>query len=116
MASKIPPAAEPASPVLVLPAAGTIRLTWDKLAMFRADECGAFATRGTGFARAAKYLWAMLPPPVQAYYPTPESVAAVLPPVREVNAAIDAAIKAAGEGMSPKNVFGSTSGPSPSSS
>jgi hypothetical protein len=84
------PVAPAPQAVIILGGSEPCQLRWDKAAMFRADECGVFTTKGVGFAKAAKYVWAMLP--------------------------INAAIKAAGEGMSPKNVYGSTSGRSPSSS
>lgn len=91
-------------------------LVWNRAAMFRADECGVFSGKSIGFAKAAKYIWAMLPASHRVQFPTPEAVAEAMPTVEEVNALIDAAISAAGEDMSPKKVFGSMSGPSRASS
>jgi hypothetical protein len=103
--------------VVILGGSEPCQLIWDKAAIYRADEAGVFTTKGIGFARAAKYVWAMLPAAQRAStFPTPEAVAEALPPLDKVWPAIDAAIKAGGEGVAPKNVFGSTSGPSPSSS
>lgn len=104
------------SPTITLNGAEPCTLIWNKGAMFRADECGVFTTKGLGFARAAKYVWAMLPDSHRRLFPSPEAVAEVLPPVTTVSPVIDAAIAAAGEDMSAKNVFGSMSGPSPASS
>lgn len=95
------------------------KLTWNKGAMFRADEVGAYETgkRGTiGFAQMCKYLWALGPAELRAKYPSPEAIADDVPTTVECWAAINAAMEIAGEGMSPKNVVGSTNGPSPSSS
>lgn len=111
MAAKLP-----VMPVLQLAGGDPVELKWDKIAMFRADEAGVFTTKGIGFARAAKYVWAMLPEAERLRYPSPEAVAEAIPELTKVWAAIDAAIKASGEGMSPKNVYGSTSGRTPSSS
>lgn len=91
-------------------------LVWNKSAMFRADECGLFSTKGIGFAKAAKYVWSMLPDTLRKKYSGPEDVAEVMPSIAECSSAIDAAISEAGEGMTAKNVFGSTSGRSPASS
>jgi hypothetical protein len=111
------PVAPAPQAVIILGGSEPCQLRWDKAAMFRADECGVFTTKGVGFAKAAKYVWAMLPDTQRvSAFPTPEAVATALPPLDEVWPAINAAIKAAGEGMSPKNVYGSTSGRSPSSS
>lgn len=109
-------ATAPKSALITLQGCEACTLVWDKLAMYRADECGVFTTKGTGFARAAKYVWAMLPTEMRVRFASPEQVAGALPPLIGVWPAIEAAINAAGEGMSPKNVFGSPSGLSPSSS
>lgn len=109
------PPAKPAPP-LELAGLGPVPLAWDKAAMFRADEAGVFTTKGIGFAKAVKYAWCMVPDKVRAAYPTPEALADIVPPVTAIWASVNPAIVAAGEGMSPKNVFGSTSGRSPSSS
>jgi hypothetical protein len=97
--------------------AETYLLRWDKGAMFRADDCGLWSGKqGLGFAAAAKYLWSMLPSTGRSRYPTPEDVARVMPPLNEAWPVINSAVAAGGEGTDPKNVFGSTSGPSQSSS
>jgi hypothetical protein len=100
-------------------------LTWDKGAMYDADEVGVWAGKvqgGIGLAQAAKYVWAMLPPAGRAAYPTPRDVARVLPPLVDVWPAINNALNNATEDTRPGNVVGtvagvngSTSGPSPSS-
>lgn len=110
--AKVPPVPRP----LLLAGLGPVPLAWDKAAMFRADEAGVFTTKGIGFARAVKYAWCLVPDSVRAAYPTPEALAQVVPEVTAIWAAVNAAIGSAGEEMSPKNVFGSTSGRSPSSS
>jgi len=94
------------------------QLRWDKAAMFRADEIGLFGKHlpGVGLARAAKYVWAMLPETGRTKYAQPVHVAEALPPLAEVWPTINNAIKVAGPGAEPKNVVGSTSGPSPASS
>lgn len=105
-----PPAAEVPPPPLVLAQIGPVALVWDKLAMFRADEVAVYTTTGLGFARAVKYAWCMVPETVRGQYPSPESLAKIVPAVTDIWASVNAAIAAAGEEMSPKNVFGSTSG------
>jgi hypothetical protein len=110
------PKTSPVPKPLELFGIGPVPLTWDKAAMFRADECALYTTKGLGFARAVKYAWCMAPDAVRAAFPTPESLASVVPPVTAIWASVNPAIAASGEGMSPKNVFGSTSGRSPSSS
>ena len=94
------------------------KLTWNKGAMFRADEVGAYDRKRStiGFAQMCKYLWALGPDALRTKYPTPESLANDVPTTTECWNAINAAMAIAGEGMSPKNVVGSTSGPLPSSS
>jgi hypothetical protein len=100
-------------------------LTWDKGAMYDADEVGVWAGKvqgGIGLAQAAKYVWAMLPPAGRAAYPTPRDVARVLPPLVEVWPAINNALNGSTEDTRPGNVVGtvaprgSMSGPSRSSS
>lgn len=92
-------------------------LTYDKAAVFRADDVGAWTGKaGAGFASACKFLWALGPATLRAKYPTPESLANDVPPIGDAWAAINAAMQAAGEGMAAKKLFGSTNGPSPSSS
>ncbi len=93
------------------------QLRWDKGAMFRADECGLWSGKeGLGFAAAAKYLWSMLPAAGRNKYRTPEDVARDMPALNDVWPIINQAVAAGGESTDPKNVFGSTSSPSPSSS
>lgn len=111
-----PPAKPSGSTRLTLASGETLDLVWDKAAMCRADDCGLFATKGVGFARAVKYVWSMLPAAARGRFPSHEDLANALPPVAEIGPVVDAAIAAAGEGMSAKNVFGSTSGRLPSSS
>ena len=97
--------------------AESYQLTWDKGAMFRADECGVWSgKRGLGIASACKYLWAMIPADGRRRYESPEDLAKDLPPLNEAWPAINAAIAAGKEDTNPKKVFGSTSGPSQSSS
>lgn len=93
-----------------------IALRWTKAAMFRADDIGVYSSSGLGYARAVKYVWAMAPDSVRSKYPRPDMLADVIPPLSEVGSQIDLAIKESGEAVSAKNVFGSTNGPSPSSS
>lgn len=102
--------------LLALQQIGPVPLKWDKAAIFRADEIGVFTTKGIGFARAVKYAWCMAPESVRRAYPTPEQLAEIVPSVVEIWAVVDPVIASAAEEMSPKNVFGSASGPSPSSS
>ena len=93
------------------------RLIWDKGAMFRADECGVWSGKtGLGFATAAKYLWSMLSATGRQRYASPEDLARDMPTLDIVWPLINTAITAGGESTDPKNVFGSTSGPSQSSS
>ncbi len=94
------------------------KLTWDKAAMFRADEIGVYEKRkpGIGLALTAKYVWAMLPDEGRDQFATPQAVAVAMPPLREVNAIASNAIEAGKEATDPKNVFGSTNGRKPSSS
>ena len=91
------------------------QLRWNKGAMFRADEFGVWDRKkpGAGFAKAAKYICAMIPDEGREKYPTPEAVAQVMPSLTESWDAINAAIEGAGPEMDSKNVVGSTSGPSP---
>lgn len=93
-----------------------VTLVWDKAAMFRADELGVFTTKGIGFARAIKYVWCMLPDTVRTQYATPVDLAKDMPPLLNAWDAINSAISQSGEEMSPKNVYGLTSGRSQSSS
>lgn len=106
----------PPNTVLIL-AGVPCQLRWDKRALFRADEVGLFTKRepGLGLATGAKYVWAMMPDAAREKHPTPEDVAAIMPPLPEVWEAINNAI-AAGRDVFEKNVLGSTSGPSPASS
>lgn len=101
---------------ITLQGIGPVPLAWDKGAMFRADDCGLYETKGIGFARACKYVWCMAPDSVRRAYPAPEALAKVMPPLAEVWVAVNGVIAAAGEEMSPKNVFGSASGRGRSSS
>ena len=92
-------------------------LVWNKDAAFDADELRLFTDPdGVGLAQGAKYIWCMLPAEARAIYRTPRDVARVMPPVEETWSLINAAMAAAGEEMDPKKLFGSTNGPSPSSS
>lgn len=107
----------PPNTVIIL-AGVPYQLRWDKRAMFRADEIGLFAKRakpGLGLALGAKYVWAMLPDAGREKHPTPEDVAAVLPPLAEAWEIVNNAV-AAGRETSEKNGRGSTNGPSPASS
>lgn len=106
-----------ANTVIIL-AGAPCQLVYDKLAIYRADEVGAWGepVGSVGFARAAKFVWAMLPHDLHDRYRNPQTVAAVLPPLNQVWPIINAAMAAAGEEMDPKNVFGSTNGRTPSSS
>jgi hypothetical protein len=107
---------KPAVAALTLDGIGSVPLTWDKGAMYRAEVSGLYEIKGLGLARAVLYVWCMAPAAVRQAYASPEDLAAIVPSVVEMRSAIDAAIAASGEEMKPKNVFGSTSGPSPSSS
>lgn len=94
------------------------KLTWDRGAMFLADELGVFSSAkpGLGLARAAKYVFVMLTDEARDRFGTPRELAKHLPPLSETWPAINAAIIAGGPETNPKNVVGSTSGPSQSSS
>ncbi len=112
--SAAPQAAHIEDPVLIL-AKLPCRLKWDKAAMFRADQAGLFDGNDEsvlGFARACKYVWAMLPPDRRNAFKDPESIAPHLPALIEVRKHINNALALAGEEMDPKNVVGLMSGPS----
>lgn len=93
------------------------RLSWDKGAMYLADELGLFEKRkpGLGLAVGAKYVWAMAPEAAREKYPTPKAIAEVLGELSEVWDAINNAVALAKD-TGPKNASGSTNGPSPASS
>lgn len=95
------------------------KIVWNRGAMFRADEVGAWAestAAGLGFAQAAKLLYAMLPADRRSRWPSPEAVADVMPDVKTTWDYLNQAMAQAGEEMDSKNVFGSTSGHGASSS
>lgn len=94
------------------------KLTWDKAAMFRADEIGVYEKRkpGIGLALMAKYVWAMLPDAGRERFAIPQEVAVAMPSLREVQDIVENAMDAGKEATDPKNVFGSTNGRKPSSS
>lgn len=109
----------PRKDAVIVIASQPYRLRWDRAAMYRADEAGAYAestVNGLGFSQAAKLLWAMLPDDARKAYPAPQALAQVMPPVADVWAVIVTAQELAGEGMDPKKLFGSTNGLGASSS
>lgn len=107
----------PTDTVLVI-GGSPYKLTWDKAAMFRAEDAGVFdrSHDGVGFAKAVKYVWSMGPQGLRDKYASPEQLAYDIPPIAEVWPKIQKAIDDAGDALSPKNVIGSMNGPSPSSS
>lgn len=94
------------------------KLAWTKLTICRADglKVWADAEGELGFERAAKFLFAMMPDERRAHFKNYEGVAAKLPPLNECWEKINTARQNAGEDLDLKNLYGSTNGPSPSSS
>lgn len=93
-----------------------VKLTWTKRAMYYAEEVGIYTgSMGSGFGKAVKYVWAMGPDSLRGKFPTPADLAEHVPAMSVVWPKIKLAIDQAGEGMEPKNVFGSVNGPLPSS-
>lgn len=106
------------TPVITLKSGQIVKLTYDKTAIFYADEVGAWEgpAGSVGFARATKFVWAMLPEELRLRFPSPVALAPQMPPANVAWEQIHLAISAAGPEMEAKNVLGSMNGPTPSSS
>lgn len=92
-------------------------LKWGRAALVRADALGVFTDeKSGGIAQTAKQAWAMLPDAARRIFPDYVALFEAMPPLEQVKQAIVSAMNAAENDENLKNVFGSTSGPSQSSS